>query len=63
MEELTSALWTATLNGEYDLATQLICNGANVNEPINTDYDPVTTLLHNATHASAYKPRCELQRA
>ena len=41
-------LWTAILSGHYDLAKQMISRGANVNQPIKTENDPVTTLLHYA---------------
>ena len=49
MEDLTSALWSATLKDDDDRAIQLICSGANVNELSNTYVNPVTTLLHYAT--------------
>ena len=49
MEDLTSELWRATINGEYNKAYQLICSGADVNEPRDSDFDPMTTLLHYAT--------------
>ena len=41
-------LWTAILSGQYDLANEMIFRGANVNEPTETEDDPVTTLLHYA---------------
>ena len=51
MEELTSALWTAVLKEDYDLASQLIGRGANVNELriINHLSIAEITLLHYAT--------------
>ena len=48
MENLTSALWRATVRGNCDLANRLIICGANVNETKKTVYDPRTTLLHYA---------------
>ena len=49
MEESVSELWTAVLQGEYDVAIEMIYSGANVNEPRNTDVNPVITLLHYTT--------------
>ena len=48
MEELALALWSATLNSDYDLVNELILLDANVNEPRKAEDDPSTTLLHYA---------------
>ena len=49
MEDLTSALWTAMLDEDYDLARQLICSGANVNDrQLTGNNRETTTLLHFA---------------
>ena len=45
-------LWTALLSGQYDLANQMIDRGANVNESIKTNFDPMTTFLHYAVATS-----------
>ena len=48
MMKSLSKVWKATLEGKDDTADQMVCNGANVNEPIgqNPDFDHLTTQLH-----------------
>ena len=56
MEKLHLQMWEAILIGDYHLADQLICRGADVNQVLDDSFDPMMTLLHLA--ASSNDIRC-----